>query len=169
MLLLAPVALAGDKLEFAFDDEEGHLLVRFVGLGPEGLSATQRDEVVNAEVSSMVHDHLRADLKFESEPVDSEWAWTTEARIRSYFADPDSAFDTVEIECRSDSCRIRMHHSVRWNMTQHQARLDQFSLLIDSLIEDNPSSFESTYMIAAYEKSRYSPHIKGYLHRCTRC
>jgi hypothetical protein len=62
-----------------------------------------------------------------------------------------------------------MHHSVRWDMTQHQARLDQFSQLIDQLIEHNPARFESTYMIAAYEKSRYSPHIKGYLYRCTGC
>jgi hypothetical protein len=169
MLSFAPAALPGDELEFFFDDEEGHLLLRFVGLGPDGLTTTQRDEVVNAELSSMVHDHLRADLRFEAEPVDSEWAPATESKIRSYFSDPAPDFAAVDVECRSESCRIRLHQTARWDVAEHLLRLDQFRLQIDDVIADNPTSFEPSYMIAAYEKSRYSPHIKGFLHRCSRC
>jgi len=163
------IAAAETVREFVFDDEEGHLVMRFVGLGPDGLSPTQRDEVVNAEFSSMVHDHLRADIRFEVEPVDLEWGPAMEARIRNDLASPGPEFSNVEIECRSESCRIRLEHAARWDIAEQQAQLDRFSLMIDQIIEDNPASFETAYMIAAYEKLRFLPHIKGYLRRCSEC
>ena len=92
-----------------------------------------------------------------------------EARIRDDFGNPGPEFSGIDIECRSESCRIRLEHTVRFDIAEQQTQLDHFSMLIDRIIDSNPASFEPAYMIAAYEKIRFSPHIKGYLRRCSGC
>jgi hypothetical protein len=161
----SPVLVAQNEMEFTFDDEEGHLVLRFVGLGPGGISESQRQEVVNAELSSMVHDHLRADIHFETEAVDADWAAATEQHIRANLPGPGSDFAEVVTECRSESCRIRLKQAARWSMTEHQQRLDDIQITIQHLVDADPSRFSATYMIAAYEKLRFAPEIKIYIRR----
>jgi hypothetical protein len=161
----SPALIAQNDMEFTFDDEEGHLILRFVGLGPEGISESQRQEVLNAELSSMVHDHLRADVRFETEAIDAEWAIATEQHIAANLPGPGADFAEVVTECRSESCRIRLKQAVRWSMTEHQERLDNIQTTIQHLIDAVPGRFSSTYLIAAYEKLRFAPEIKIYLPR----
>ena len=165
LLLWTPALFAQNNREFVFDDEEGHLVLRFVGLGPAGMTESQRAEVVNAELSSMVHDHLRADILFETEAVDAEWATATEQHILSNLPHPGTDYADVVIECGSQTCRIRLEQAVYRDISGHRNELTRLQEDIQRLVDADPERFEATYMIAAYEKLRFAPAIKLYLKR----
>lgn len=158
-----PAAAQSDR-DFVFKDEDGHLVLRFVGAGRE-LNSHQRDEIVNAEFSSMVHDRLRADLAFDVEPIDSEWAVSAETRIETYLRDIAPGFATVSRECRSASCRVVLEHASRMQISEHQSLISSVQGPLQKLIEAQPISFERVFLMTAYDKNNQTPHIKAFLYR----
>ena len=154
-----------DERDFVFTDDEGHLVLRFAGSEPGGLDTDQRDEIVNAEFSSMVHDRLRADIRFDSEPVDSEWADSMEPRIERHVRETGPEFSAIEVRCRSASCRLVLEHTGRLRISEHQSLMGNVQLVIQAFMEANPASFEPVFLIAAYDQERETPHIKAFLRR----
>lgn len=53
----------------------------------------------------MVHDRLHADLSFENEPRDPEWASSMEPEIERHVERTAPAFSDLYVECRAASCR----------------------------------------------------------------
>jgi hypothetical protein len=158
-----PAAAESDR-DFVFKDEDGHLVLRFVGAGRH-LSSSQRDEIVNAEFSSMVHDRLRADLAFDVEPIDPEWATAEATRIETFLSGVAAGFSTVTIECRSAACRIVLEHSSGMQISEHRSLLSSVQGSFQKLIEAHPVSFEPVFLMTAYDKNPQTPHIKAFLYR----
>jgi hypothetical protein len=161
-------ATQGDR-DFVFTDEEGHLVLRYAGSAPGGLEPDQIDEIVNAEFSTMVHDRLRADLRFDTEPVDSEWADRMEPLIAVYLGEtgPDfgSIFPDITVECRSASCRLLLQQTRRLQVSEHRLLMESVQRALQAFIEANPASFEPVFLIAAYDQELEVPHIKAFLRR----
>lgn len=164
-----PLATTQDDRDFVFTDEDGHLVLRFAGSEPGGLEPDQIDEIVNAEFSTMVHDRLRADLRFDTEPLDSEWADRMEPRIAMYLreARPDfrPTFPDITVECRSASCRVLLEHTRRLQVSEHQLLMGSVQRALQAFIEANPASFEPVFLMAAYDQELEVPHIKAFLRR----
>ena len=159
------LAAAQDDRDFVFTDDEGHLVLRFAGAEPGGLDANQVDEIVNAEFSTMVHDRLRADIRFDSEPVDSEWADSMAPRIERHVSETGPEFSAIDVRCRSASCRLVLEHTGRLRVAEHQSLMGNVQLVIRVFMEANPASFEPVFLIAAYDQERETPHIKAFLQR----
>jgi hypothetical protein len=162
-----PVATPGER-DFIFTDDEGHLVLRFVGAGPDAPDRHQRDEIMNQEFSIMIHDDLRADLSFEAERVDSKWAAIMEPRIESQAAEIGHAFSTIEIECRLATCRLMLEQADRRSVVEHQELIGLVQDVLAPLVAGEAAGFESSYLIAAYEQRFEVPLIKVYLRRTTR-
>jgi hypothetical protein len=158
-----PAAAQGDR-DFVFNDEDGHLVLRFVGAGRE-LDSNQRDEIVNAELSAMVHDRLRADLRFDVEPIDPEWAGPAQTRIQTYLSDAALEYSTLTIECRSATCRIVFEHLTRLGISEHQSLMSSVQGLLEKFIKTHPASFEPVILMTAYDQANQTPHIKAFLSR----
>ena len=60
------LAHAQGERDFVFTDEEGHLVLRYAGAKDGSLTTRQKDEIINVSLSTMVHDHLRADVEFDA-------------------------------------------------------------------------------------------------------
>ena len=161
------LAVAQDDRDFVFTDDEGHLVLRFAGAEPDGLDADQVDEIVNAEFSTMVHDRLRADIRFDSEPVDSEWADSMAPRIERHVSETGPEFSAIDVRCRSASCRLVLEHTDRLRVSEHQSLMRNVQLVIRAFMEANPASFEPVFLIAAYDQERETPHIKAFLRRAS--
>jgi hypothetical protein len=161
-----PPATGGER-DFVFTDDDGHLVLRFVGAGPGAPDRHQRDEILNQEFSVMIHDDLRADLQFESERVDAEWAALTEPRIEARADQVRSAFSAIEIECRSTTCRLMLEHADRRSVREHQQLIAFVQDALAPLVGSESSGFERSYLIAAYEQRAEAPLIKVYLRRTT--
>src|SRR5690606_1837969 len=110
--------------DYVFADLEGHLVIRFAGTGATGLNASQAEEVLNSEFSSMVHDRLRADLLFEDEPRDPEWAATMAPQIEAHVEHAGPAFTDILTECRAASCRVIMEQPGHWTVPEHRDVLE---------------------------------------------
>ena len=151
--------------DFVFTDLEGHLVIRFPGTGATGLSSSQAEEVLNAELSSMVHDRLRADLLFEAEPRDADWAAWMEPQIEKHVKHAGPDFSNVAIECRAASCRVVMEQSVHRTVAAHQAVLETVHESIEAFIATRRQHFKPVFMIAAYDQEPETPHIKVFLRR----
>jgi hypothetical protein len=151
--------------DFVFADLEGHLVIRFAGTGHTGLDASQAEEVLNAEFSSMVHDRLRADLMFEDEPRDPEWAATMEPQIAEHVEHAGPEFSGIYTECRAASCRVVMEQSMHWTVPEHRAVLETVQKSLEAFIAARPQHFEPIFMITAYYQERETPHIKAFLRR----
>jgi hypothetical protein len=162
---LWPASAAQDERDFMFTDEEGHLVLRFTGTGASGLDTDQRDEIVNAEFSRMVHDRLRADLRFDTEPLDSEWADAMEPRIRTHLRETGSGFAAIHVECRSTSCRLVLEHASRLPISEHRTLMGHVQHALLAFVEAHPASFEPVFLIAAYDQEGETPHIKAFLQR----
>ena len=162
---LWPASAAQDERDFMFTDEEGHLVLRFAGTGASGLDTDQIDEIVNAEFSRMVHDRLRADLRFDTEPLDSEWADAMEPRIRTHLRETGSGFAAIHVECRSTSCRLVLEHASRLPISEHRTLMGHVQRALLAFIEAHPASFEPVFLIAAYDQEGATPHIKAFLQR----
>jgi hypothetical protein len=163
------LAAAQDERDYVFTDEDGHLVLRFAGSDPGGLEPDQFDEILNAEFSQMVHDRLRADLRFDTEPVDAEWADRMESRIAMDLGDMDldfwSLFLDIIVECRSASCRLLLEHNHRLDVSGHRSLMGRVQSGLQSLLDANPGSFEPVFLMAAYDQQLEVPHIKAFLRR----
>jgi len=163
------VALASNREsgDFVFVDEEGHLVLRFAGVGRDGLNEHQRQEVVNKEFSSMVHDRLRADLLFEGEQHDPAWAAAMVPRLERHVLDAGSTFVAVEAQCRAESCRLFVDHTATMTVAEHMLLLPELQATIEAFIDAEPDSFEPVFMIAAHFQTPEPPFMKVYLRRMT--
>ena len=148
-----------------FTDLDGHLLVRFAGAGATGLDSTQVDEISNAEFSSMVHDRLRADLLFEDEPRDPDWALSLEPEIEQHLKHAGPDFSDLFVQCRAASCRIIMEQPVHWSVPQHRAELESVQKSLQAFIATRRQHFEPVFMITAYYQEFQTSHIKAFLRR----
>jgi hypothetical protein len=162
-------AATQDGRDFVFTDPEGHLVLRFAGSEPGGLEPDQIDEIVNAEFSTMVHDRLRADIRFDTEPVDSEWAELMEPQIAMYLGEtgPDfwSISPDITVRCRSASCRLLLEHTRRLQVSEHRLLMGRVQRALQAFMESNPASFEPVFLMAAYDQELEVPHIKAFLRR----
>jgi len=151
---------------FVRTDDEGHLILRFVGTEATGPDTQQMEEVTNAFVSVMVHDRLRADVMFEHEPVDRDWAAATESMLAGHLSGAQPEFTEIDAECRSASCRLELYHANRWSVTDHAALMDVAQRAIQRLIAaDDPPRFERVFLLAGYYQEAEPQSIKAYLRR----
>jgi len=150
---------------FIFTDYDGHLIIRFAGTGATGLDPSQADEVLNAEFSRMVHDRLRADLIFDVEPRDPEWAASMAPKIAAHVEHAGPAFSDIAVDCRVDSCRVIMEQPAYPGVPEHQAMLETVQASLAAFISAHRESFEPVFMITAYSKEYQTPHIKAFLRR----
>jgi hypothetical protein len=151
--------------DFVFTDLVGHLVLRFAGTGRTGLDSSQLDEVSDSEFSRMVHDRLRADLLFEDEPRDPEWAASMEPQIEEHVKHAGPEFSAVAVECRAASCRLMMKQPGRWSVPEHQAVLDTIQASLDAFIAAHRQDFEPVFLLAAYDKESQTAHIEAFLRR----
>lgn len=179
VLLLLPVFAAAEieardgsesVRDFVFTDEEGHLVLRFVG-GDE-LEAEQREEVANVQLSTMVHDRLRADALFDGEAVDKAWAKHAETLIRqtlmrqsnaSEFAPPP--FAIFRVSCRTMTCRLIVEHEGGRRVSDHQGLMSRLEFRLRELFKAAPGVFEPAFMLAGQYQEPGAPYIKAYLRR----
>ena len=151
--------------DFVFTDLEGHLVLRFAGTGATGLDSSQAEEILNAEFSTMVHDRLRADLQFEVEPRDREWAASMEPQIKELVKHAGPEFSDILVECRAASCRVIMEQPVHWSVPEHQAVLETVQKSLEAFIAARRQHFEPIFMITAYDQETETSHIKAFLRR----
>lgn len=151
--------------DFVFTDLEGHLVLRFVGTGATGLDSSQAEEILNAEFSTMVHDRLRADLQFEDEPRDAEWAASMEPQIEEHVKHAGPEFSDIFVECRAASCRVILEQPMHWSVPAHQAVLESVQESLDTFIAARRRYFEPVFLITAYYQETETPHIKAFLRR----
>jgi hypothetical protein len=160
-----PLGVAQRERDFVFSDDQAHLVLRFAGVGPGGLSADQTDEIVNVELSTMVHDRLRADARFEAEPVDSKWARPMRARLDERLSHAIPNISATKIECRSASCRLVLEHSGGHTVAEDQSLMGVVERAVRAFIQADPASFERVFLMAAHYKESEQPYIKVFLHR----
>lgn len=171
--VLVPAGASSSRdFDFVFRDEDGHLILRFVGAPASGLTRAQREEVLNQEFSIMVHDRLRADLYFEMEPRDAAWVAAVAPRLEQHLQraggalrDPVHGFAVPAVECRSTQCRVIIEHRTRWTPAEHEPRMNDVQNVISEFIAANPGDFDAGFVVAAYEQMHYTPHIKVFLRR----
>lgn len=151
--------------DFVFTDLEGHLVIRFAGTGGIGLDASQAYEVLNAEFSTMVHDRLHADLIFEDEPRDADWARLMEPQIADHVMHAGPEFSGISVECRAASCRIIMEQPVHWSVSEHRVVLETVQESLEAFIASRHRHFEPVFLITAYDQEYETSHIKAFLRR----
>lgn len=151
--------------DFLFTDLQGHLVLRFAGLGPAGLDSSQLDEFLDSEFSTMVHDHLRADLLFEDEPRDPQWAASMEPQIEAHARHSGPKFSGIIVECRAASCRVTMQQPGHWSVPEQLAVLDTVEKSFEAFIAAHRQDFEPAFMMTAYDKQYETAHIKVFLRR----
>ncbi len=158
-------AAAQSERDYIFTDDEGHLILRFAGAGHGELDDTQMDEIVNLQLSTMVHDRMRADTLFEAEPVDPAWADPMRARLEQHVGQMLPEISRARVECRSASCRLVLEHSGGFTVAQHQALMKPVERAFRAFIDADPASFERVFLIAAHYKEGGSAYIKVFLTR----
>ena len=158
-------ASAQTARDFIFTDDEGHLILRFVGNPSGQLGPAQREEVHNAEVSVMVHDRMRADVLFESEVVESPWSSSMESQLRQHFDRLGPPFTDVGSECRSHSCRLFVDHRDGRTVREHQSLMSLLEAPVRTFIDNHPGSFDDVFLVAGYYQEPSAPYIKVYLQR----
>lgn len=158
-------AAAQDDRDFVFTDEDGHLILRYAGVEAGGLSSDQIDEIANLQLSTMVHDRLRADARFEAEPIDSKWAAAMEPRLAKRLSNIGPPFSGVHVECRSASCRVLLEHSDGRSVAEHRALMGSAQRAVRAFIEAHPGSFEPAFLIAAHYQEPEAPYLELFLRR----
>jgi hypothetical protein len=151
--------------DFVFTDEEGHLVLRFAGTGARGLDPSEAYESLNQEFSRMVHDRLHADLLFENEPRDPDWAASMEPQIERHVTHAGPEFSDIFVQCRAASCRIIMEQPVHWSVPEHRAVLETVEESLEAFIAARRQHFEPVFMITAYYQETETSHIKAFLRR----
>jgi hypothetical protein len=164
------IGLAQPGHDFIFTDEEGHLLLRFANAGHDELLSAPlqpREEILSQELSVMVHDRMRADLSFEAEAVDPDWAGLTKFEIESHLHETTAGFSSRNIECRSETCRVILQHRDRFTISEHEKLLEKVQAELQALIDAAPEKYDPVFLITAYEQASTTPHIKAFLRRAT--
>lgn len=151
--------------EFVFTDVEGHMVLRFAGVGSGGLASEWMDEVINVSLSTMVHDRLLADALFEAEAVDSRWAAATAEEIRTHVIGSGPEFAATEVECRTSTCRVLLEHAERLRVTEHQALMADVQVAVQALVAANPAIFDPVFLLVAYDQDFATPNLKVFLRR----
>jgi hypothetical protein len=164
-LAMCPQTGRTQDRDYAFTDLDGHLVIRFAGTGATGLSSSQRDEILDQEFSTMIHDRLRADLQFEAEPRDPRWAAWMEPQIEEHVEHAGSEFSGIFVECRAASCRVVMEQPGHYSVPEHQAVLETVQKTLEAFVADHPQDFQPVFMITAYDQESEVPHIKAFLRR----
>ena len=164
-MLLAGPAAAQQHRDFIRQDDEGHLILRFTGTGTNELNADQEEELVNAFVSVMVHDRLRADVLFEAEGVEADWAAPFELRLRRHLDDFESDLQVFDIECRTMTCRVAFLHDEVWNLSEHQTLMSTAQQMLEAFVASRPNHFKTDFLLAGYYQERETQYIKAYINR----
>lgn len=151
--------------DYVFTDEHGHLVIRFVGIGDTGLDSAQAYEVLNQEFSRMVHDRLHADLRFQEEPRDADWAASMEPRIAEHVEQAGPEFADIAVVCRAASCRVIIKQPRHWSVPEHQAVLGIVQASLERFTAAHSRHFEPGFMLTAYYQETETPHIKAFLRR----
>jgi hypothetical protein len=154
--------------DYMFADTDGHLVIRFVGIGPDGLDPVQADEVLDQEFSTMIHDRLRADLLFEAEPRDPDWAASMEPQIEQQVRQAGPEFSGIFVECRAVSCRVLMQQPGDWSVQAQRPVLAAVQASLQTFIEAHRPEFEPVFMLTAYDQETETAHIKAFLRRTGR-
>lgn len=154
--------------DYSFSDTDGHLVIRFVGIGPGGLDPVQADEVLDQEFSTMIHDRLRADLLFEAEPRDEPFAASMAPQIEAELARAGPEFTEIVAACRSVSCRVIMTQPGHWNVEEQLPVLAAVQASLETFIAAHEPEFEPVFMLTAYDQLTETAHIKAFLRRTGR-
>ena len=151
--------------DYVFQDEDGHLVLRFAGVGDKGLDASQAYEILNQEFSRMVHDRLHADLQFADERRDPDWAVSMEPQIAERVRHTGLEYSDIFVECRAVSCRVIMEQQFHWSVPAHLGVLETVQASLEAFIADHRESFEPVFLITAYYQENATSHIKAFLRR----
>lgn len=151
--------------DFVFSDTDGHLVIRYAGIGAGGLDPSQRYEILNAEFSTMVHDRLHADLDFQDEPFDPAWARQMEPLIEEHVRHIGLEISSVRVECRAAACRVIMEQPGHRGVAEHQAMLDPVEESLEAFVSAHRDQFEPGLMITAYDQEHETSHFKAFLRR----
>lgn len=151
--------------DYVFTDEDGHLVIRFAGIGDTGLDASQAYEILNQEFSRMIHDRLHADLQFQDEPQDPDWAASMEPQLEEHVKHAGPEFSSILVACRAVSCRLIMAQPMHWSVPEHQAVLGIVQESLEAFIAAHRQHFEPEFLITAYYQETETPHIKAFLRR----
>ena len=151
--------------DYVFQDDDGHLVIRFAGTADADLDSSQAYEILNQEFSRMVHDRLHADIMFAEEPRDPDWAASMEPQIAGHVRHAGPEFSDVFAQCRAASCRVIMEQPVHWNVPEHQAVLGTVQQSLEAFIAANSHSFRAGFLITAYYQENATSHIKAFLRR----
>jgi hypothetical protein len=159
------LAAAQNDRDYVFTDDQGHLVLRYAGAGPGGLTHDQMDEIVNVQLSTMVHDRLRADAVFEAEPIDPAWAKPMQARLAEALTTALPEMSALHAECRSASCRLLLEHSDGHTVAAHQSLMDTAQRAIRAFLAAHPGQFEHVFLMAGHYKEPGGAYIKVFLRR----
>jgi len=157
--------LAQAARDYLFTDEDGHLVLRFVGVGNDGLDSSQAYEILNQEFSRMVHDRLHADLQFAAEARDPEWAASMEPQIAEHVGHSGPDFSDIFVECRAASCRVILEQPVHWSIEGHMSVLDTVQASLEAFVSAHRQHFEPSFLMTAYYQENAMSHIKAFLRR----
>jgi hypothetical protein len=113
----------------------------------------------------MVHDRLRADLLFDVEPRDREWAASMEPQIKEHVRHAGPEFSDIFVECRAASCRVIMEQPTEWTVPAHQAVLGTVQKSLEAFLAAHRQTFEPVFLITAYYQETSTSHIKAFLRR----
>jgi hypothetical protein len=156
---------AQNSRDFTFTEGEAHRIIRFVGTPDGGLTEEQRYEVTNSEFSTMVHDRIWADIRFEAEPRDAQADRSLAPRLEAYLRENGPEFDDIIGECRATTCRVTLEHDDWLTLGEHEALLDRVQPVIEALVAADAAHFEPAFMITAYAKEPHTPNLKVFLTR----
>lgn len=159
------LAAAQNDRDYIFTDDQGHLVLRYAGAGPGGLTHDQMDEIVNVQLSTMVHDRLRADTVFEAEPIDPAWSKPTQAQLAEALTTALPEMSPLHVECRSASCRLLLGHADGHTVAAHQSLMDTAQHAVRAFLEDHPGQFEHVFLMAGHYKEPGGAYIKVFLRR----
>lgn len=162
---LLQLAAAQSERDFIFTEGADHLVIRFVGADANNLNDEQRNELINPEFSSMVHDRLQADNSFDGEPLDSAWANAAEPQLESLIGRVPVQFSSMDVSCRSETCRLMLEHQHGREIPAHQEIMAAVQQQLEAFVDENPTRFERVFMLAGYYKEFVTPTVKVYLKR----
>lgn len=159
------MAPEGSERDIIVTDVDGHLILRFAGTEPGMLDRNAIDEIAGLLGAVDVPDDLAADLRFEAERVDADWASETARGIRRYILDHGPGYIEIHVECRSTACRVHLYEARRLNVLEHQRELSLAEPVIAAFIADHAPEFQPLFLMAAYTQGLETPFIRVILTR----
>jgi hypothetical protein len=159
------LAAAQNDRDYVFTDDQGHLVLRYAGAAPGGLTDSQMDEITNVQLSTMVHDRLRADALFDAEPVDPAWAKPMQARLMEALGAALPEMTALQVECRSAACRLLLEHSGGHTVAEHESLMDTAQRAVRAFLDAHPGQFEQVFLMAGLYKEAPGAYIKVFLRR----